>query len=71
MNKRIFMKFSTKVAHEAKNNMEHFRDVAVNPLNTGSIVLFSGFVIFGNIMEKADKRIFMKFVNKCRRQHKK
>ena len=47
-----FSKTSGKVAHETRNNLEHYRDVAVNPLNTGSIFLFSGFVIVGNIMGK-------------------
>ena len=51
MNERIFMKFSAKAAHETMDNLKDFRDVALNPLNTGSIFLFSGFVIVGNIME--------------------
>ena len=51
------MEFSAKVGHETRNKLEHFRGVAVNPMNTGSIFLFSGFVIVG----KTDERIFMNF----------
>ena len=34
---RIFRKFSGKIAHETKNNLEHFRVVVINPLKSGSI----------------------------------
>ena len=37
---RIFMKFSGKIAHETKNNLEHFQVVVINPLNSGSNFLF-------------------------------
>ena len=40
MHEQICMKFSTKVRHETKNNLEHFRDVAVNLLSPGLIFLF-------------------------------
>ena len=46
------MKFSEEVEHEARNNREHFRDVAIIPLNAGLLFLFSGFVIIVDIMEK-------------------
>ena len=46
------MKFSSNVAHEIRNNLEQFWDVAINSLNAESILLFSGFVIVGNIMKK-------------------
>ena len=34
------------------NALEHFRDIVVNPLNPGSIFLFSGSVFVSNIIEK-------------------
>ena len=55
------MKFSAKVAHEARNNLEYLLDIAVNPLNTEWIFLSSGIVIVGNIMEKKGEQIFTKF----------
>ena len=51
MDERIFMKFSGKIAHETKNNLEYFRVVVINPLNSGSIFLFSESVIVSIIME--------------------
>ena len=51
INDWIFMKFSATVGHETRNILEHFWDVAANPLNPGSVFLFSGFVIVGYIME--------------------
>ena len=35
---RIFMKYVGKVRHETRINLEHFRDLAVNVLNPGSII---------------------------------
>ena len=55
MNERILMTFPAKVVNETRNNLEHSRDVAVNPLKPESILLFSGCVIVGNIMEKREK----------------
>ena len=49
---RFFMNFSEKDGHDRKRNLEHFRDVAVNPLNPGSIYLFRGSVFVCNIMEE-------------------
>ena len=46
------MKFSEKDGHDTGSNLEHFRDVTVNPLNPGSIYLIPGFVLVCNIMEK-------------------
>ena len=46
------MKFSEKDGLDTRSNLEDFRDVAVNPLNPGSIHLFSGSVFVCNIMEK-------------------
>ena len=46
------MKFSEKDGHDTRNNLEHFRDVTVNPLNPGSIYLFPGYVFVCNIIEK-------------------
>ena len=46
------MKFSGKIAHETKNNLEYFRVVVINPLYSGSIFLFSESVIVSTIMEK-------------------
>ena len=46
------MKFSGYIAHETKNNLEHFRVVMINPLNSGSIFLFCESVIVGTVMEK-------------------
>ena len=54
MNERTFIKFSANVAHETGNNLEHFRDVAVNPLNPESIVLFFGFATVGNMEKRAN-----------------
>ena len=44
--------FLGKVGHEARSTLEHFRDLAVNPLNAGSILIFSGSVFVSNIMGK-------------------
>ena len=52
MDERIFMKFSGKIAHETKDNLEHFRVVVINPLNSGSIFLFCESVIVSTIMAK-------------------
>ena len=46
------MRFSDKDGLDTRSNLEHFRDVAVNPLNPGSIYLFSGSSFVCNIMEK-------------------
>ena len=51
-NKRIFMKSSGKVGHETRNTLKHFRDLGVNPLNPGSILIISGSVFLSNIMGK-------------------
>ena len=48
----IFMKFLEKDRLDTRSNLEHFRDVAVNPLNPESIHQFSGSVFVCNIMEK-------------------
>ena len=40
-----------KFGHETSDTLEHFRDLAVNPLNSISIFLFSGSVFVSNIME--------------------
>ena len=48
------MKFSTKVGHETRNNPEHFKDVAVNPLNPGLIFLFPELVFVSIVMEKRE-----------------
>ena len=51
-----------------RDNLENFQDIAVNPLNPGSISLFYGFVIVGDIMiKKTGEPIFMK----CQGRHKK
>ena len=50
-NEQIFMKFSGKVEHETSNTLEHFGDLVVNPLNTGSVFILSGSVFVSNIME--------------------
>ena len=55
MVEQIFMKFSEKDGHDTESNLEHFRDVAVNPLNPESIYLFPGPVFVCNIMEQ-DRR---------------
>ena len=49
------MKFSAKVGHKPRNNLEYFQDIEINPFNSGSIFPFSGFVIVGNIMKKISK----------------
>ena len=46
------MKFSEKDEIDTGSNLKHFWDVAVNPLNPGSIYLFNGSVFVCNIMEK-------------------
>ena len=46
------MKFFEKGGLHTRSNLEHFRDVTVNPLNPGSIYLFPGSVFDCNIMEK-------------------
>ena len=46
------MKYSEKGGLDTVSNMEHFQDVAMNPLNPGSIYLFSGSVFVCNIVEK-------------------
>ena len=61
MNEWIFMKLSAKVSHEESNHLEHFQYVAGNPLNTGSIFLFCGFVMVGKIMEKWANRFSLNF----------
>ena len=42
MEKRMngFHEILRKVGHEAGNTLEHLRDLAVNPLNPGSIFIF-------------------------------
>ena len=55
------MKFSGKIAHETKNNLEHFRVVVINPLNSGSIFLFYESVIASTIMEKRMNRFSWNF----------
>ena len=49
---RMFVKFLAKDGYETKNNLEYFRNVAVNSLNPGSIFLFPGSVFVSNIIEK-------------------
>ena len=46
------MKFSEKDGHATGSNLDYFRDVTVNPLNSGSIYLFPGSMFVYNIMEK-------------------
>ena len=46
------MKFSGKIAHATKKNLEHFWVVVINPLNSGSIFLFCKSVIVSTIKEK-------------------
>ena len=46
------MKILEKDRNDTGSNLEHFRDVTVNPLNPGSIYLFLGSVFVCNIMEK-------------------
>ena len=46
------MKFSGKIAHTTKKNLEHFWVVVINPLNSGSIFLFCKSVIVSTIKEK-------------------
>ena len=36
----VLIKFSAEVRQETRNNLEHFRDVAVNILNTGFFSIF-------------------------------
>ena len=49
---RISMKFSEQDGPDTGSNLEHFRDIMINPLNPGSIYLFPGSVFVCNIMEK-------------------
>ena len=56
----MFIKFSGKVTHETRNNLEHFQVVAVKLFDPGLIFLFSGFVFASNIMVNSE-RIFMEF----------
>ena len=44
--------FLGNIGHETKNTLEHFRDLADNPLNPGSIFPFSGSVFVSNITGK-------------------
>ena len=67
---RIFMNFSEKAGHETRNNVEHFRDVAVNPLNPGSIFIFSGSV-FLVILWKNGWTDFHEIFMICQARHKK
>ena len=55
------MKFSEQVGRETKNKLEHFEDVAFNPLDPGSILAFSGSVLDTNIMKKRVKKISWNF----------
>ena len=55
--------FSAKVGHEPSNNLANFRDVAVYPLNPGSIFFYfldSCFLV--TLWKKNGERIFMKFL---------
>ena len=52
IDKQIFMKLLWKVRHEARNTLDYFRDLVINPLNAGLIFLFSGSVFVSNIMKK-------------------
>ena len=56
------MKFSENDGHDTGSNLEHFREVAVNPLNPVLINLFPGTVFVCDIMEKTGERIFIKFL---------
>ena len=47
-----FHEISGQVGYETRNNLEHFEGVAFNPLDPGSIFLFSGSVFDSDIMEK-------------------
>ena len=47
-----FHDISAKFGYDTGNNLEHFRDVLINPLLPGPIFLFPGFVLVSNIMEK-------------------
>ena len=62
--------FFEKDGHDTWNNLEHFRDVTVNPLNPGSIYIFPGSVFVCNIMEKRVSR-FPWFFMKCQARHQK
>ena len=68
--KQIFMKFSEKDGHDTGSNLEHFRDVTVNPFNPGSIYLFPGSVFVSNIMENG-WTAFHEFFMKRQAWHKK
>ena len=48
----IFIKFSGHFGCDRRHYLEHFGEVAFKLLYPGFIFLFSGFVIFSNIMEK-------------------
>ena len=58
---RIFMKCSEKDGRDTGSNLEHFRDVTVNPLNPGSIYYFLDPCLFV-IQWKTGERIFMNFL---------
>ena len=45
------MKFSEYVGYDTRNNLEHFWDDRLNPLDTGFLFLFSGSLFVGNITE--------------------
>ena len=64
------MKISAQVGRETWNNLEHFRYVAVYPLNPGYIFLFSECVFVNNIIENGWTD-FHKIVRICQARHKK
>ena len=50
--KLVFMKNSGQFGYDIGNNLEHFEDIAYNPLDPGSIYVFVGPVLASNITEK-------------------
>ena len=65
----IFLTFSGESV-SVSNNLEHFRDVAVNPFNPGCFSLFSKFVIVGDILEKQTNGFSWNFHEMSETTHK-
>ena len=57
---RIFMNFSEKVGHQTRDDLEHFRDIAVNPLNPGLIFFYFLDPCLLVMLCENGQRIFMK-----------
>ena len=49
--KKFSLNFLENFGHETRNNMEHVRDLVVNPSNPRLIFLFSGSAFINNISE--------------------